>query len=84
MEGDTLTFTLTQPRNLSIEVNGEIFDNLQLFANPLETDRPDPRDPDVIYFGPGVHELTMDSRGSAPAAARPPAESPGAARPALV
>lgn len=57
VEGDTLAFTLTQPRNLSIEVNGDIFANLQLFANPPEESRPDPQDPNVIYFGPGVHQL---------------------------
>lgn len=54
--GNTLTFTLTEPRNLSIEVNGDIFNNLHLFAGPVETDRPNPDDPDMIYFGPGVHE----------------------------
>jgi hypothetical protein len=57
IHGDTLTFTLSQPCNLSIEVNGDIFRNLHLFANPLEDDRPDPKDPNVIYFGPGTHEL---------------------------
>jgi hypothetical protein len=55
VEGRTITFTLTEPRNLSIEVNGNIFDNLHLFAGPIEAERPDPNDPDVIYFGPGVH-----------------------------
>lgn len=57
VSGDTLTFTLTQPRNLSVEVNGDIFGNLQLFANPIETSRPDPHDSNVIYFGPGLHEI---------------------------
>ncbi|WP_405729793.1 glycosyl hydrolase family 28 protein [Streptomyces sp. NBC_00028] len=56
--GDTVTFTLTEPRNLSIEINGEIFDNLQLHANPIETHVPDADDPDVIYFGPGLHTTT--------------------------
>jgi hypothetical protein len=60
VEGDTLTFTLTQPRNLSIEVNDDIFGNLQLFANPIEESRPDPRDPNVIYFGPGLHEINAE------------------------
>lgn len=52
----TLTFLLTQPRNLSVEVNGDLFGNLQLFANPIETARPAPG-PDVIYYGPGIHEV---------------------------
>ena len=57
VSGNTITFSLAQPRNLSVEVNGDIFGNLQLFANPLEATRPDPQDPDVIYFGPGIHPL---------------------------
>lgn len=37
----SLTFTLDQPSNLSVEVNGDIFHNLHLFANPLDANRPD-------------------------------------------
>ena len=29
---------------------------LLLFANPLETDTPKQGDPNVVYFGPGVHK----------------------------
>ena len=54
VSGDTLEFSLDCPRLLSVEVNGEIFDNLQLFANPIETDIPDANS---IYFGPGYHKL---------------------------
>ena len=32
-----------------------------MFVNPEETDIPDPNDPDVIYFGPGIHEITSIS-----------------------
>ncbi|MFJ2608611.1 glycosyl hydrolase family 28 protein [Streptomyces sp. NPDC087425] len=53
--GDTLRFTLTEPRKVVVQVNDEVFDALHLFARPLETDRPDADDPDVLYFGPGVH-----------------------------
>lgn len=66
VDGDTLTFTLTQPRNLSVEVNGDIFGNLQLFANPIETARPDPHDPSVIYFGPGLHEIQAEPTPESP------------------
>lgn len=58
MNGNTLTFSLTQPRNLSVEVNGDIFHNLHLFANPIETNRPEPKDTNVIYYGPGIHNVT--------------------------
>ena len=37
---NTLTFKLNTPRNLSIEVNGDIFHNLHLFANPIDRDNP--------------------------------------------
>src|ERR1700677_697304 len=53
--GSTLSFVLDRPRNLSIEVNGDRHHNLHLFATPLETNRPSPTDPNVIYFGPGLH-----------------------------
>jgi hypothetical protein len=65
VKGRTLTFSISQPRNLSVEINGDIFHNLQLFANPVETTRPDPNDPNVIYFGPGLHEVPR-SRLSVP------------------
>ncbi len=54
----TLIFTLTEPRKIVVEVNGEIFDCLHLLARPVETDAPAPDDPDVIYYGPGVHTTT--------------------------
>lgn len=69
VEGNTLTFTLDRPRNLSVEVNGDIFHNLQLFANPLDVNNPidgvkvknekqlAKKRKDVIYFGPGLHEV---------------------------
>ncbi|MER5216762.1 putative Ig domain-containing protein [Streptomyces sp. NPDC002838] len=55
VSGDTITFSLTQPRNLSIEIDGDIYGNLQLHANPIEKTQPEQDDPDVIYFGPGLH-----------------------------
>lgn len=40
LKGKELTFTLDRPCNLSVEVNGDIFHNLHLFANPVEVDVP--------------------------------------------
>lgn len=63
--GDTVRFSLNQPRNLSVEINGDIFHNLHLFANPIDKNRPTPKEikkrKDLIYFGPGVHQLSGDS-----------------------
>jgi hypothetical protein len=55
VEGSTIRFSLEQPRKLSVEINGEITHNLQLFANAIEKDKPQPDDPNVRYFGPGIH-----------------------------
>lgn len=64
--GDTVTFSLSRPRNLSVEINGDIFHNLHLFANPIDSFRPSDKEikkalkqkeSNLIYFGPGVHNL---------------------------
>ena len=64
VDGKELTFSLNSPKNLSVEVNGDIFHNLQLFANPLCKDKPDKmrikKDKDLIYFGPGYYDLGRD------------------------
>lgn len=57
LKGNTITFTLANPSDISVEVNGDIFHNLQLFSNPLETDKPFQGDPKTIYFGPGFHQM---------------------------
>lgn len=57
IEGNTLQFSLEKPANLSVEVNGDIFHNLHLFANPLDTFKVDKKNPDLIYFGPGIHRF---------------------------
>ncbi|MBM4093368.1 MAG: endo-polygalacturonase [Planctomycetes bacterium] len=53
----TISLQLDKPRHLTVEINGTWVNALHLFGNPLETDAPRPDDPDVIYFGPGIHEV---------------------------
>jgi len=53
--GNTIRFLLDCPRKLSIEINGERFNNLHLFANPLEQDAPNPEDRNVLVVKPGIH-----------------------------
>lgn len=56
LDGDGLTFELTEaPTHLSIEPDAKN-GPLLLFANPLEEEVPRPGTPGVKYFGPGVHE----------------------------
>lgn len=58
VEGNAISFKIASPINLTIEINGEWVRSLHLFANPFEENIPDPDDPDVIYFGPGIHEVS--------------------------
>lgn len=53
--GNTILFKLTGPQKLSIEINGDIFRNLHLFANPKEKDAPQPEDANVLVVQPGIH-----------------------------
>jgi hypothetical protein len=55
LKGNTAFFTLPKPGKISVEFDGDRLHNLHLFGNPIETSRPDPKDTNVIYFGPGIH-----------------------------
>lgn len=57
---NTITFKLDRPRNISVEVNDDIFHNLHLFANPIDDYVPNLQDSDLIYFGPGIHEIANE------------------------
>ncbi len=57
IEGNTVTFELDRPRKLSVEFNDDITHPMLVFADPLETDIPNADDPNVIYFGPGLHKI---------------------------
>lgn len=52
-----VSFTLTQPANLYIELDAKPREPLFVFANPLETNPPAKGAPGVLYFGPGVTDL---------------------------
>ncbi len=64
LEGQRLTFSLAEPKPITVEVNGNWVGALHLFANPPEAPAPRPDDPNVIYFGPGVHEVADVRVGS--------------------
>lgn len=64
LKGNTATFTLKKPANLSIEFDGDRLHNLHLFANAPEADIPQEHDPNVIWFGPGVHLPPEDTDGA--------------------
>ena len=56
--GKSVSFEVDNPRHVTVEVNGDHIRSLHIFVNPEETDIPGPHAPDVIYFGPGIHEIT--------------------------
>jgi hypothetical protein len=58
IQGKSLTFDLTEPKPITVEVNGNWVGALHLFANPLEVAAPKAGDPNVIFFGPGIHEIS--------------------------
>ena len=58
IHGNSISFPVSSPRNLTIEINGEWVRSLHLFINPPEVGAPRADDPDVIYFGPGIHEVS--------------------------
>lgn len=53
--GNRLLLRLDGPRLLSLEVDGERFHNLHIFANPLEEDVPAISDSAVLLLRPGSH-----------------------------
>jgi len=64
VSGNRVTFTVAKPAQLTLEVDGDWMNSLHLFANPVETDVPRAGDPNVIYFGPGVHIIPPLKVGS--------------------
>lgn len=61
-EDNAITFTLDRPANLSVEFDGDIFNNLHLFANPIDVNKPKrTKAKNLIYFGPGIHQLPGDT-----------------------
>ncbi len=56
--GNSVTFELDRPRKIAIEFDDDLTHPMLLFADAPETNIPSPQSPDVIYFAPGVHDLS--------------------------
>lgn len=52
-------FHITEPGQYTVVYNDDVNMATHIFANPIETDVPDPNDPNVYYIGPG--EWTIDA-----------------------
>ncbi|MBO1515312.1 glycosyl hydrolase family 28 protein [Metabacillus bambusae] len=50
-----INMKLDHPCKLSIEINGDRFHNLHLFANPIEKDHPNSTHGHVVVIEPGIH-----------------------------
>ena len=65
LQGHTITFTLHHPAKLCITRPGDHLagaEILFLFANPPETDAPQPNAAGIRYYGPGVHKEAIEAR----------------------
>ncbi|WP_261304980.1 discoidin domain-containing protein [Paenibacillus andongensis] len=60
ISGNTMTFSISGPQKLVFDVNGNVDNDLMIFANPVEVNPPSPTDPNVIYLGPGVYNQTYN------------------------
>jgi hypothetical protein len=58
IQGKSLLLKLAEPKPVTIEVNDNWVAALHLFANPPEANAPRSGDPNVLYFGPGIHEVS--------------------------
>lgn len=54
IEDNTIQFSLSEPTQFVVEVNGH-HQALHIFANPIPRYKINREDPKVHYFGPGVH-----------------------------
>lgn len=54
VDGNTISFPMLKPHKLVIKASGAL--PLAICATPNEVNVPASGDPNVIYFGPGVHE----------------------------
>lgn len=53
-----VTFSLKAGQQVTVEINGEIIQSLHIFANTIEKDKPNANEPNVIFYGPGIHEVS--------------------------
>lgn len=57
IEDGSVVLALDRPRKLTVILDGDDRSVLHLFAGAPEAAPPDASSPDVLYFGPGVHEI---------------------------
>jgi hypothetical protein len=58
LDGRSVHFTLRDPTPVTLEINDSWVGALHLFANPPESQAPQAAAPNLLYFGPGIHEVS--------------------------
>jgi hypothetical protein len=65
VKGRRILLTLPEPTNLMVEVNGDVFQTLNLFLNNIDAGPPSKKDhKKVTTFGPGYHKFKESYRPS--------------------
>ncbi|MEI6520629.1 MAG: glycosyl hydrolase family 28 protein [bacterium] len=57
--GGKISFELSEPHLVTILLDDDDTAALHIFASAPEVDVPSPDDPNVLYFGPGLHEINQ-------------------------
>jgi hypothetical protein len=57
IENNYIVFDLDHPAQLSVEINHSTDHTLLVFANPIEENPPKSTDQNVVWFGPGIHDV---------------------------
>lgn len=57
--GNSIRFTVDQPGPLTVEWDGDYKNALHLFVYGPQEQVPDKNDPNVLYFGPGLHDVGL-------------------------
>jgi polygalacturonase len=55
VSGNSIEFDMSEPKKLSVEIDGKLDYPLFVFANPLEVNAPKQGNNNVLFFGPGIH-----------------------------
>ena len=59
IHGNSLLFQVDKPQMLVVEINDEV--PLLLALMPISKKSPEPSDPNVVYYAPGIHEAGVIS-----------------------
>lgn len=57
LSDNVIEFTMKKAQKVSVEFDGDRYNNLFVFADKPELSTPDKSDPNVIWYGPGIHHV---------------------------